>query len=198
MLETIETPRLILRHFRRGDAPELARLIGEWEVVRWLSEVPHPYGREDAMHYITRIANGWSFAITDGRRLLGGIAISGGLGFWLGRRYWGRGYMSEAAEALVGAWFAHSRPGRLRPGLRRPAPRQAQASVMGAEPPEKRKKPVRLISGYYLGNAASAAIHAKLGFEKGEVVPQFSRALGREMPLQRMVLRRAAWEARHG
>ncbi len=28
------------------------------------------------------------------------------LGFWLGRPFWGHGLMSEAADALIHAWFA--------------------------------------------------------------------------------------------
>ena len=166
MTQEITTARLLIRPYRPGEAPELARLIGDWEVVRWLSVVPHPYTVEDAVAYITEFAGDWSFAITDGARLLGGIGISDGLGFWLGRDHWGRGYMSEAATAVVDAWFAAGND--------------------------------ELTSGYYLGNAASAAIHAKLGFEPGEVVPEPSLSQARALPLQRLRLTRADWQTRHG
>ncbi len=166
MTQEISTPRLLIRPYRREDAAELARLINDWEVARWLSVVPHPYTLEDAEEYITEIAGDWSFAVTDGAKLLGGIGISGGLGFWLGRAHWGRGYMSEAASALVGAWFS-----------------------AGHE---------ELSSGYFLGNAASAAIHAKLGFIPGEVVPEHSVSQGRDVELQKLRLTRADWQARHG
>ncbi len=166
MPQRITTPRLLLRHYRPDDAPELARLIDDWEVVRWLSVVPHPYTLDDATTYITEIAGDWSFAIIDGDRLLGGIGISGGLGFWLGRAHWARGYMSEAAAALVGAWFSAGHDD--------------------------------LSSGCFLGNAASAAIHAKLGFIPGAVVPEHSVSQGREVELQKLRLMRADWQARHG
>src|SRR4028118_2166438 len=43
----LRTARLILREFSLEDAPEVQRLIGEWEVARPLLIVPHPY--EDGM-----------------------------------------------------------------------------------------------------------------------------------------------------
>ena len=38
----IDTARLRLRPFRQDDLGELVRLIGSWEVARWVSNVPHP------------------------------------------------------------------------------------------------------------------------------------------------------------
>jgi RimJ/RimL family protein N-acetyltransferase len=43
----LRTARLILREFSLEDAPEVQRLVGEWEVARPLLIVPHPY--EDGM-----------------------------------------------------------------------------------------------------------------------------------------------------
>ncbi len=40
---------------------------------------------------------------------MGVVGITGHLGYWLGKPFWGKGYMSEAAGALVDAYFDHTR-----------------------------------------------------------------------------------------
>ena len=209
MRANITTSRLLLRPPVMADAPAIARLVGDFEVSKWLSVVPHPYTLADARAFLRSGVGPWQRAITLEGALIGLVGIGPGLGFWLGRPYWGQGYMSEAAAALVGAWFDAVATDRLRTegsarpreGVKRP-PGGAVGRCPGLPPggtvAEGMSIPENLTSGYVLGNAASAAIHAKLGFERREVVAQFCRAQGREMPLQRMVLRRAAWEARHG
>jgi [ribosomal protein S5]-alanine N-acetyltransferase len=44
---TLHTVRLVLREYAAEDAPDVQRLVGEWEVARTLAVVPHPY--EDGM-----------------------------------------------------------------------------------------------------------------------------------------------------
>jgi ribosomal-protein-alanine N-acetyltransferase len=38
----LRTARLILREFALEDAPDVQRLVGEWEVARTLLSLPHP------------------------------------------------------------------------------------------------------------------------------------------------------------
>jgi [ribosomal protein S5]-alanine N-acetyltransferase len=47
MIPTLQTERLILRPFDLGDAPEVQRLAGDWEIANTTLMVPHPY--EDGM-----------------------------------------------------------------------------------------------------------------------------------------------------
>jgi len=162
----IKTKRLVLRRLDMADVADMTRLIGDFEVSRWLTVVPHPYGLADARQFIGHIAGGWDYAIEIDRAFAGVVSAGDGLGFWLGRAFWGKGYMGEAAHAVVNAWFDDEN--------------------------------MALNSGYFVGNAASAAIHARLGFEKGRIVQQHSRAQGCDMALQRVELRRADWQARHG
>lgn len=104
----IRTPRLRLRPLCDGDAPDLARLIGEWEVVRMLAHPPYPYTIEAAQTYLaTAQERPWEFAIV-GDRFMGVIGITDHLGYWLGKPYWSQGFMAEAARALVGSYFAHT------------------------------------------------------------------------------------------
>jgi ribosomal-protein-alanine N-acetyltransferase len=48
----LPTARLILREFAVEDAPEVQRLVGEWEVARPLLIVPHPYEEDMALEWI--------------------------------------------------------------------------------------------------------------------------------------------------
>jgi 8-oxo-dGTP diphosphatase len=112
----LETPRLILRAYQADDAAVLHRLINDWEIIRNLSVVPYPYSRTLADDWIDsvrdQLANGtaWHLAITlkDGGTLAGGAGIRlspdgrvGLLGYWIGRKCWGRGYAQEAAGRLA-------------------------------------------------------------------------------------------------
>lgn len=115
----LETQRLWLRWPRESDAPAVAALAGDWDVARMTATIPHPYGLEDAERYVlaARAANARGAALrlaltlkTFPRKFVGMIGVeldqnSPELGFWLGRPFWGRGLMSEAAEAVADAFF---------------------------------------------------------------------------------------------
>jgi RimJ/RimL family protein N-acetyltransferase len=120
---SIRTRRLVLRPLRAGDAEPLFSLFGSWNVIRMLSTPPWPYRREDAEAFVNHAARGGfadrtPFAITLNGYLIGGIGSrlvqanvwqrgdGPNLAFWLGEPYWGRGYMTEAADALVRHIFA--------------------------------------------------------------------------------------------
>ena len=106
MAKIIKTKRLVLRPLAIADVADTARLIGDYEVSKWLSVVPHPYGLADAREFIGEIATDLDRAIEIDGSVAGVIGLSDSLGYWLGRPYWGQGYMSEAAHAVVAAWFS--------------------------------------------------------------------------------------------
>ncbi|MFN3232316.1 MAG: GNAT family N-acetyltransferase [Alphaproteobacteria bacterium] len=108
----IDTPRLILRPYRRSDLPHLPALIGDWEVARWLARSPYPYTDKDARDWlwlsrrVRWLRRGLPLAIVraDDQRLIGGIGIGfsdGEIGYWLGHDYWGQGYATEAVARLT-------------------------------------------------------------------------------------------------
>jgi RimJ/RimL family protein N-acetyltransferase len=118
----IETARLRLRPYREADLADLVRLIGNWEVARWVSNVPHPYADADGHAWIALVreahATGrprrFAIASKDSDRIIGGIGLDGdpgagtdeaALGYWLGQPYWGRGYAREAVAALLDYGF---------------------------------------------------------------------------------------------
>ena len=118
-MNQIETDRLLLRPWRDADAPRLVKLANHPEIAHMLASMPHPYSLSDAEDFLERLRNlpasAAQFATTlkgAGDELIGGIGY--GLtrrqdkpsdeidfGYWLGIDYWGKGYASEAAHAVV-------------------------------------------------------------------------------------------------
>jgi RimJ/RimL family protein N-acetyltransferase len=120
-LPTIDTPRLRLRPFTPQDAPRLAHLCADPDVASTTLNLPHPYQLSDAQRWIPKHAEEFdsgvamTLAVTmrDVELLVGNITLrlcrshnSGELGYLVGRRYWGRGYCTEAARAVVAYAFA--------------------------------------------------------------------------------------------
>ncbi|WP_164870807.1 GNAT family N-acetyltransferase [Mesobaculum littorinae] len=104
----ISTPRLTLRPLGPDDAEAIVHGIGNYDVARWLSSVPYPYDPGLARDYLASpiAAPGRAWAICDATGLRGVISLNGELGYWLARDAWGMGYLTEAGDHLVDAWFA--------------------------------------------------------------------------------------------
>ncbi len=116
-MKAIETARLLLRPFEEADARRIAYLAGAYDVAKMCGRVPHPYTIASAYDFIdtTRVGRDsgaeHSFAVTapiDGLVGSCGVTRVGGedsatyeIGYWLGTPYWGLGYASESARALM-------------------------------------------------------------------------------------------------
>jgi ribosomal-protein-alanine N-acetyltransferase len=112
---TIKTKRLTLRPFEETDARRVAYLAGDYDVAKMCARVPHPYTMAHAYDFIGMTARGrdsaseFAFAVTapiDGLVGACGVMASGEdrafeIGYWFGMPYWGLGYASEAAQALM-------------------------------------------------------------------------------------------------
>jgi len=119
----LTTGRLRLRPLHPADAPSIAEQVNDWDVVRYTTSIPFPYDRAMAEEFIASQAKRWqawsgkevpqeevAFAIErlSDHRLVGCIGLQpaesgSGLefGYWLGKRYWGEGYATEAVGRLV-------------------------------------------------------------------------------------------------
>jgi [ribosomal protein S5]-alanine N-acetyltransferase len=108
----LKTERLTLRPFTLADAPAMQQLAGAYEVALNTLMIPHPYPEGAAEWWIgTHQAEfdedrSVNFAIDDGRLngAIGLMNIRDGIaeiGYWIGVPFWGRGYASEAARAVV-------------------------------------------------------------------------------------------------
>ncbi|MGE0212244.1 MAG: GNAT family N-acetyltransferase [Parvibaculaceae bacterium] len=112
-LRKIQGEQILLRAVRAADTRRIAELIAPYEISSMLAVVPHPYTLQDAESFVARSMSGSgemrNFAIDDGTGLIGivGFTYSDPLpdiGYWLGRDYWGRGIMTEAASLAI-AWL---------------------------------------------------------------------------------------------
>lgn len=109
---TLRTERLLLRPFVQDDIPELLPLIGAREVAATTRRIPHPYTQAHAEEYVKASQQGDEINLAIVRksdmRLVGGGILRpdtdhqhAEVGYWIGVPYWGNGYATEAARALV-------------------------------------------------------------------------------------------------
>ena len=115
-IETLETPRLILRPVSHRDAPRIQALFPNPSVVRYLAAaIPWPYPEDGAAQFLARVLPkveareeyDWALLLKghEDEGLIGLIGLypssdNDHRGFWLGEPYWGRGLMREAATAV--------------------------------------------------------------------------------------------------
>lgn len=165
----LRSGRILLRPLARDDAPRIQALLDDFDVVRWMSRIPFPYGVSDALHFIEGVAPSevsWAVdAAGEGLAGIGGFAFRPDrsdveLGYWLGRPFWGRGYATEAARLMLGhAWDAGAR---------------------------------RVLSGCFEGNARSQRVLEKCGFRVVGRSARFSLARGADLPHVDMAMDRPA------
>jgi len=115
MRDEIRTERLVLRQLQETDAVQLSKLAGDKDISRMTGTIPHPYPLLSAEFFLMLNQQSYkrglcyNYAITrDGGELMGvtGLFYRGNtseieLGYWLGKPYWGHGYITEANQALI-------------------------------------------------------------------------------------------------
>ena len=104
----IRTKRLVLKKPGYKDKQSIISQIGDWEIAKWLSSVPHPYTENDADEWIRTLSRqDLTFNIFENDSLVGGIELTPHednfheLGYWLGRQHWGQGFATEACRGLL-------------------------------------------------------------------------------------------------
>lgn len=116
----LSTDRLVLRPFTLSDGPVVEELAGAREVADTTLAMPHPYPAGGGAAWIAGHEDNWSrnsvlaLAVCDRRsqNLLGAVSLHvdemhrhGEIGYWIGAKYWGNGYATEAARAMVDYGF---------------------------------------------------------------------------------------------
>lgn len=129
MTPEITTRRLVLRAPDMDDARDIARYLNDFEVSGNLARVPYPYHLSDARAWIrSRRAAAGNLGDTNFSIEVAGMGYVGhlgfhmqgdapGVGYWLGRPFWGKGIMSEAVEAAITWLFAASSFTTIRSGV---------------------------------------------------------------------------------
>jgi [ribosomal protein S5]-alanine N-acetyltransferase len=114
-LPVFETERLILRGPTLRDAPAYEKNFVDYEVIRSLAAaVPWPYPKNGVVTWIEGILKNqavdrWVWGIflkSNPAELIGVIdlwreATPENRGFWLGKKYWGQGIMTEATGPVM-------------------------------------------------------------------------------------------------
>ena len=121
----LATDRLLLRPVTLNDAPAMQALFPQWEIVRFLdSRVPWPYPPDGARNYLRHVllpfvekGMWWSWTIrtrAEPDRLIGMIDLfdwtDDHRGFWIDPAEQGKGYASEALDAMW-SWVEANHPG---------------------------------------------------------------------------------------
>jgi len=119
-MRTYQTEQLELRPLTLEDASRVEELAGDYEIAKTTLSVPHPYPEGAATTWIEAIqaaeadGTGRNFALIrkeDGLLIgVSGLIINSKhkraeLAYWVGKDYWGRGYGTEAAKAIIKIGF---------------------------------------------------------------------------------------------
>lgn len=117
-----ETERLILREITLKDASSYQKHFNDYAVISQLaSVVPWPYpdnGAEDFIQTFILPQQGkdrwfWGIFLKESPlEMIGGVDLwrkgtPENRGFWLGKRFWGYGYMTEAVRPVMDYAFDH-------------------------------------------------------------------------------------------
>jgi RimJ/RimL family protein N-acetyltransferase len=115
-IPTLSTDRLELSAVTEADAAACQRHFADYEIIRHLSaRVPWPYPEGGALAFIcnevlpAQCRDRWVWGLHikgDDSGLIGVVdlfrqGIPENRGFWLGRAFWGRGYMTEAVVRVT-------------------------------------------------------------------------------------------------
>jgi RimJ/RimL family protein N-acetyltransferase len=109
------TERLLLRPGWADDAPALTAAVANEKIARNLSQLPWPYAHSDALWFLTNvhgqgIPEFLIFTRHGEPQLVGAVGLHSDpenadgapeLGYWIAEAFWGQGYATEAARAVV-------------------------------------------------------------------------------------------------
>jgi [ribosomal protein S5]-alanine N-acetyltransferase len=115
-VSTLRTVRLDLRPPLSSDVADIVRLAGGREVAATTLRIPHPYTDADAERFIAAAARHadadqsvvFAMEVRDTAQFVGAIGLElqlahrkAELGYWIGVPFWGNGYATEAARAVI-------------------------------------------------------------------------------------------------
>ena len=116
-MEKIIGDRVTLRRPRISDADALTKYCNNRLISEWITAMPHPYKKKDAVWFINDCEKKWNaktdyiYVIEYEGKLAGTVGLhikkddKAELGYWIGRPHWGKGLVTEAARLLMREGF---------------------------------------------------------------------------------------------
>ena len=112
----LHTNNLIIKKPSEKHLKSLIKELNNWNISKWLIEVPYPYTVDDAKYWVKKTKQDqYSLNIYLKNKLIGGVSLSNQrenskweLGYWIGEEYWGNGYAIEACENLISYFFSNT------------------------------------------------------------------------------------------
>jgi [ribosomal protein S5]-alanine N-acetyltransferase len=111
------TERLLLRKFDLDDIEGVTALAGAYEIADTTLRIPHPYTEMHAKEWIEQqymwlnqnLSVTWAITIKASGELIGAIGLMNfnepfahaEMGYWIGKPFWGKGYATEAGQAII-------------------------------------------------------------------------------------------------
>lgn len=114
---------VIIREWKIEDKAELAENLNNINVLNNLRDgLPYPYTEKDAEDFIRAMLSAdkdktFAFAITLDDMVIGSIGVfrqenihfrTAEMGYYIGERYWGKGYMTSAVKQICDYVFGHT------------------------------------------------------------------------------------------
>ncbi len=108
--------RVLLRPHMLADARDVQRLMGDHAIADTTLKIPHPYPDGLAEQWIGNrraeftlgISIQFAIVLRASQHLIGGIGMTvereysnAEIGYWIGKPFWGQGYCTEAAAAVL-------------------------------------------------------------------------------------------------
>jgi RimJ/RimL family protein N-acetyltransferase len=113
----LEDNHIRIRPLRSSDARDLCEHARDEEVIRWTLNVSHPSSEDEAVklirrsRYRIRKQSDYAFGIVNKEtdKVIGVIELmsldwqnrNAEISYWLGRKYWGKGLMTEAVRQIL-------------------------------------------------------------------------------------------------
>ena len=106
----LETERLLLRRPTLADVKAIVRLANDRRIAENTRRLPHPYLQDHAVDFVRAIAGDKPetvFLVENNHTPIGMVGVdwrepsTPELGYWLGGEYWGQGFGTEAARAVI-------------------------------------------------------------------------------------------------
>ncbi len=110
----LKTERLILSQLEEKDIPFIVEFLQHRIYSDFTSNIPYPYTENDAQSWVKMAQeafeenSGYTFGIRNKNgQIMGAIGLhdreddKAELGYWIGIPYWNKGYVTEAANAIL-------------------------------------------------------------------------------------------------